>query len=94
MKRTITAILQDKKIVATAIGQRVHLTFQTIDGRNVIIRAPIEDTYLANIDLQAQVYFWRDTRGCHHLDRQRVSFTAFWQSLFPGKHFNSTEPTP
>jgi hypothetical protein len=93
MKRTVAAVVQEKQFVATSMGQRVHLIFRTVDDHNIIIRAPIEDEYLANIDPNARVYFWRDRQGYHHLKRQSRSPVAFWRSLFSSKNLNSTEFT-
>ena len=83
MSRLISAIVQDKQVLQTALGLRVHLSFKTIDGQNIAIRAPIEDCYLANIELLDRVFFQRDRYGCHHLQRQ--SFGIMLKSVFSHK---------
>jgi hypothetical protein len=87
MSRLISAIVQDRQILQTALGTRVHLRFKTIDGHDIAIRAPIEDCYLANIDLLDRVSFQRDRWGCHHLQRQ--SFRTVLRSIFSRKHLHS-----
>lgn len=83
MSRLIAATVQDKIVLATATGQRVHLTFETIDGHNIVIRAPIEDCYLSKIELLDRVFFQRDRQGCHHLQRQSLATTL--KSIFSHK---------
>ncbi len=89
MSRSVAAVVQSKQVLTTALGTRVQLTFQTIDGHNIIIRAPIEDRYLANIEALDQVSFQRDRQGCHHL--QRRFFGSLLKSAFNRKHLHSTD---
>jgi hypothetical protein len=89
MSRLIAAVVQNKQVLTTSLGTRVHLTFQTIDGHHIIIRAPIEDGYLANIEPLDQVSFQRDRQGCHHL--QRRFFSLLLKSAFNRKHLHSTD---
>jgi hypothetical protein len=62
MSRLISAIVQDKQVLQTALGTRVHLNFRTVDGHNVTIRAPIEDCYLssAGMSSSAAPIFWNN----------------------------------
>jgi hypothetical protein len=83
MSRLISATVQDKRVLETPLGNRVHLRFRTIDGHDIAIRAPIEDCYLANIELLDRVFFQRDRYGCHHLQRQ--SFGTMLKSIFSHK---------
>jgi hypothetical protein len=80
MSRLISAIVQDKQVLQTALGTRVHLSFKTVDGHEIAIRAPIEDCYLSKIELLDRVFFQRDRQGCHHLQRQ--SFGTTLKSIF------------
>jgi hypothetical protein len=80
MSRLISATVQDKQVLETPLGYRVHLSFRTIDGHDIAIRAPVEDRYLANIELLDRVFFQRDRYGCHHLQRQ--SFGKMLKSVF------------
>lgn len=83
MSRLISAIVQDKQVLQTALGTRVHLSFKTVDGHEIAIRAPIEDCYLSKIDLLDRVFFQRDRQGCHHLQRQSLATTL--KSIFSHK---------
>lgn len=83
MSRLISAIVQDKQVLQTALGTRVHLNFRTVDGHEIAIRAPIEDCYLSKIELLDQVFFQRDRQGCHHLQRQ--SFGTTLKAIFSRK---------
>jgi hypothetical protein len=75
MHRSIAAIARSREVVGN--GTRVHLTFETLQGHPVVIRAPIEDPYLAQIQLNDRVFFQRDRYGCHHLVRRR-SLRFLW----------------
>jgi hypothetical protein len=43
MSRLISAIVQDKQVLQTALGTRVHLNFKTVDGHNInnLLNKPI-----------------------------------------------------
>jgi hypothetical protein len=75
MHSTIAAIARSREVVSN--GTRVHLTFETLQGHPVVIRAPIEDGYLAHIQPNDRVFFQRDRYGCHHLVRRR-SLRVLW----------------
>jgi hypothetical protein len=68
MNKAILAIACSREVLTN----RIHLTFETLQGHPIIIRAPIEDEYLAGIQPNDRVCFWRDRYGCHHLIRRRV----------------------
>jgi hypothetical protein len=91
MRRSIAAIVQDKQVLTTSLGTRIHLTFQTTTGHNVVIRAPIEDQYLASIEPLDRVYFQRDRQGCHHLQRRNQPVTIWLKSIFHRKRLHSIE---
>jgi hypothetical protein len=74
MHKAIMAIARSREVLTN----RIHLTFETLQGHPIIIRAPIEDEYLASIQPNDQVCFWRDRYGCHHLVRRQS-----WRSLWP-----------
>jgi hypothetical protein len=83
MSRLISAVVQDKQFLQTALGARLHLSFKTIDGHDIAIRAPIEDCYLSKVELLDRVFFQRDRQGCHHLQRQSLGTTL--KSIFSRK---------
>jgi hypothetical protein len=76
MNRSIAAVVLTKQNLATPVGEKIQLTFKTKEGHGITIRSPIEDQYLAAMQPQDQVYFHRDRRGYHHLERP-----PFWQEL-------------
>ncbi len=82
MSNLITAVAQNKQVIQTSTGARLNLTFCTIDGHQVVIRAPVDDHYLMNIELLDRVSFRRDRRGCHHLQRQNRWLTSLLKSVF------------
>jgi hypothetical protein len=77
MNRSVSAVVLTKQNLVTPAGERLQLTFETKEGRSITIRSPLEDIYLANLQPQDRVFFHRDYRGCHHLDRQ-----PSWNGLF------------
>ena len=87
MSRLITAVVQDKQVMSTGTGTRLFLTFQTTDGHQVIIRAPIEDQYLAKIEPFDQVWFQQDRHGCHHIQR-KTPWVNSLLSIFQRKQLN------
>jgi hypothetical protein len=87
MSRLISAIVQDRRVVQTALGTRVHVSFKTVDGHAITIRAPIEDCYLAKIEILDRVFFQRDRQGCHHLQCQ--SWRTTLKAIFSRKHHHS-----
>jgi hypothetical protein len=89
MLKLITAIMQDKQVIHTATGARLNLTFCTIDGHQIVIRAPVDDHYLISIEPLDRVSFRRDWRGCHHLQRQNRWLISLLKSTFGRRQLHS-----
>jgi hypothetical protein len=89
MSKLVTAIVQDIQVLNTELGNRLHLTFKTMDGCKIIIRAPVDDHYLTSIELLDRVLFRRDRRGCHHLQPQNRWLISLLKSIFGRKQLHS-----
>jgi hypothetical protein len=89
MSNLITAVVQDKQVIHTAAGARLNLTFSTVDGHQVVIRAPIDNHYLMSLELLDRVSFRRDLRGCHHLQHQNRWLISLLKSIFGRKQLHS-----
>ena len=91
MSKLITAVAQNKQVVYTATEARLSMTFCTIDGHQVVIRAPANDHYLMSIEPFDRVYFRRDRRGCHHLQHQNRWLISWLKSIFGRKQLHSNK---
>lgn len=91
MSKLIAAVAQDKQVVYTATETRLNLTFCTIDGHRVVIRAPADDHYLMSIEPLDRVSFRRDRRGCHHLQPQNRWLVSWLKSIFGRKQLHSNK---
>jgi hypothetical protein len=89
MSKLIAAVAQDKQVIHTSSGTRLNLTFCTIDGHQVVIRAPLDDHYLMSVEPLDRVSFRRDRHGCHHLQRQNRWLISLLKSVFGRKQLHS-----